>query len=247
MFTRQKFNKLIEDCGPTWSAIFKQILDVSENATMLNNYITQLIEKYNNGKNICPPFEKIFDQFKCCDLNDIAVVILGYKRTSKPVLTNIIDELYDEYRRSIKFNRDLFKQNFINNYKDKIKNWNKQGVLTLYYCLTYDNTDCKFHIELWRLFMNEVIKIIQLRQKYIVFLLWENGLGEIPMILREDKKDDSKKTKTKNDKDKRKEEITYYLLQRDAIQRNNRFNGCNHFIITNHYLKQWFREPIKWV
>lgn len=235
--------KLAENCGPVWfNEIFKQLFDDID----IKEYLIKLIEKYNMKKTIYPPFENIFNQFKQCSLNDISVIIFGYKPTNKPNLTNIINELYDEYKYVITDRN--FKTNFRNDYKNKIKEWNNQGVLTLYYCLTYDSTDPKFHVDLWRLFMNRVIKLIQLKQKYIIFLLWENGLGEVPTILREDIKDDSKRTKSKNDKDKRKEEITYYVLQRDAIQiRNNKFMGCNHFIIANHYLKEWFKPEIKWV
>lgn len=246
MYTRDKFNKLMEDCGPVWNDIFKQTIAVSENNTKINYGINELIKKYNDKKNIYPSFENIFKQFKQCSLYEISVIIFGYKPTQKPNLNNIIDELYDEYKYTI--TKPNFKSDFKENYKNIFKNWNQQGVLTLYYCLTYDKDDAKFHTELWRMFMNDVIKTIQLKQKYIVFLLWENGLGEIPIILREDKKDDSKKIKTKNDKDKRKEELTYYLLQRDSTQvRNNRFQGCNHFIITNHYLTQWFKPAISWI
>lgn len=235
--------KLMQDCGPIWyNEVFKEIVD----DYVVKEQFMKLIEKYNTKKTIYPPFENMFKQFKQCSLYDISVVIFGYKPIQKPNLTNIINELHDEYKYVI--NDRNFKINFKEDYKLKIKEWNKQGVLTLYYCLSYDNTDNKFHIELWRLFMNKVVKMIQLKQKYIIFLLWENGLGEIPIILREELKDDSKRLKTKNDKDKRKEELTYYILQRDAIQvKNSRFIGCNHFIITNHYLKEWFRPTIKWV
>ena len=235
--------KLMQDCGPIWyNEVFKEIID----DYVVKEQFMKLIEKYNTKKTIYPPFENMFKQFKQCSLYDISVVIFGYKPNQKPNLTNIINELHDEYKYVI--NDRNFKINFREDYKSKIKEWNKQGVLTLYYCLSYDNTDSKFHIELWRLFMNKVVKMIQLKQKYIIFLLWENGLGEIPIILREELKDDSKRLKTKNDKDKRKEELTYYLLQRDAIQvKNSRFIGCNHFIITNHYLKEWFRPTIQWV
>ena len=235
--------KLAENCGPIWyNEIFKQLLDDIE----IKEKFNELINKYNTKKTIYPPFENIFNPFKQCSLYDISVIIFGYKPSPKPNLNNIVNEIFDEYKYVITDKN--FKINFKNNYKNKIKQWNKQGVLTLYYCLTIDSTDYKFHVELWRLFMNRVIKSIQLKQKYIIFLLWENGLGEIPIILREDIKDDSKRVKSKNDKDKRKEEITYYLLQRDATQfKNNKFAGCNHFIITNHYLKEWFRPTINWI
>lgn len=244
MYTLNNFMNNIKD---EWYEIIDEILNTSkddkkeeEERKKINILLNALIKEYNIDKYIEPSFETIFNTFNEFQFNKLSVLIMYYRGENQDLREqNILEELYDEYKYLIK----IPKHKFIDNYNfNKLKN---QGVLITNMCLTYSKNNPQLHIELWNLFMPKIITEINKRQKYVIYLLWDQKLNP---IMTEIKKGENDTTKKKTADEKRKI-ISYLILQAESLPKGkfNKFKGCNHFIITNHFLKNWHKPLIDWV
>lgn len=137
----------------------------------------QLLKEYNKY-NIYPKVNLIFNIFNVCPLNKIKVVILGtdpyiyenqadglaFSCNTLPIpitLRNIFRELKDDL-------------NIYNNTGNLIK-WAHQGVFLLNTILTVREGKSNSHYNLgWEFFTDEVIRIININCKNIVYILWGN-------------------------------------------------------------------------
>lgn len=246
------YNKFVELISKTLDPSWKKILvDLSLNAqtddeeekksvteirTMIDNLVTK---EYVNDKSVRPSFENIFDDFKTCLPNKLSVVIMFYDKPLNPArISNIVEELYDEYKYVITSKKSRFKESY------NLNDLNSQGVLITTFMLTNSSNNTNFHMELWARYMLRIIKAINHEHKYLVYLLWENRLTNVARAIKENEFDSTKK---KTDSDKRKI-ISYLVLSCETmiIRNMNKFKGSNHFIITNHFLKHWYKPTIDW-
>ena len=245
MYTYNDFKNLFTN--EDWFNIIDEILETTKDnkkeedeRKKIRGLIFDLVREYNKDSKINPSFNEIFKGLNNFDLKKLSVVIVYFKNENIYLREhNILDEMYDEYRYLIK----IPKHKFIDNYDfDKLKS---QGVLTLNMCMTYSENNPNFHIELWQLLMPKIISEINKRYQYIVYLLWDQKLNTISDEIKRQENDIGKK-KTADDKRKI---ISYLILQAESLPKGkfNKFKGCNHFIITNHFLKNWHKPMIKWI
>lgn len=130
----------------------------------------------------------------------------------------------------------------------------KQGVLMLDTCATsLMSGRTNAHGLLWTVFMEELVKYLYNRG-HMVWLIWSQaGLKLVNSVTGADE-DNGGNKKTDNDKRNVPTNImlkcSYPTQSRkpnpEAI-RTRKFEGCNHFLLCNHYLKQMFMTPIEWV
>ncbi len=128
-------------------------------------------------KSVFPPYENIFDALRFTDYNDVKVVILGQDPyhglgeahglsfsvkegvRKPPSLQNIFKEL----------NNDLG----IKREASDLTDWAKQGVLLLNSIMTVVEDKPLSHKDKgWESFTDAVIKLLNERDKPVIFLLW---------------------------------------------------------------------------
>ena len=143
-----------------------------------------IVEHEYNEKVVFPPKEDIFRALKLTPYDKVKVVIVGQdpyhgEREANglsfsvppgikipPSLQNIYKELCNDLGCSIPNNGDLTK-------------WANEGVLMLNAILTVEKDKPASHHNLgWELFTDYVIKLINLKEEPVVFILWGNFAKE---------------------------------------------------------------------
>lgn len=143
-----------------------------------------VVENEYNEKVVFPPKEDIFRALKLTPYDKVKVVIVGQdpyhgEREANglsfsvhpgikipPSLQNIYKELCNDLGFSVPNNGDLTK-------------WANEGVLMLNAILTVEKDKPASHHNLgWELFTDYVIKIINLKDEPVVFILWGNFAKE---------------------------------------------------------------------
>ena len=135
-------------------------------------------------KTVYPKKEDVFNAFKYTDFKDIKVVILGqdpYHEPNQaeglsfsvsnnvlkpPSLQNIFKELESDLK--IPFPKT-----------NSLKSWAKQGVLLLNAVLTVEEHKPASHRNIgWETFTDNIIELINKKNKPVVFILWGNFARE---------------------------------------------------------------------
>ena len=159
--------------GNKWDDILKE--------EYKKEYFSKLIDFIKNEyktKTIYPKQNEVFNAFRYTDFDDVKVVILGQdpyhgpnqaeglsfsvsnEVLKPPSLKNIFKELESDL--GIPFPED-----------NSLKPWAKQGVLLLNAVLTVEEHKPTSHKDKgWEIFTDNVIKILNKREKPIVFILW---------------------------------------------------------------------------
>lgn len=165
--------------GNDWDDVLKVIW----NSTGFNNFYHKILHEYNI-KTIYPSKDYIFNALKLTSYKDTKVVIVGqdpYHGENQahglsfsvqkgvkvpPSLQNIYKELYDDLGVPIRDNGDL-------------TGWAKQGVLLLNAVLTVEKDKAASHRNLgWELMTDYIIKVLNLKEEPVVFILWGNFAKE---------------------------------------------------------------------
>lgn len=147
------------------------------------NFYKKIIHEYDN-KEVYPPKDYIFNALKLTSYENTKVVIVGqdpYHGKGEahglsfsvqkgikipPSLKNIYKELYDDLGVLPKDNGDL-------------TGWALQGVLLLNSVLTVEKDKAASHRNLgWELLTDYIIKILNLKEETVVFILWGNFAKE---------------------------------------------------------------------
>ena len=192
-----------------------------------------LIFEYSHYK-IYPNMNNIFDSLKYASYEDIKVVIIGqdpYHEEGQahglsfsvqpgieipPSLQNIYKELQDDLGCYIPNNGYLVK-------------WAKQGVLLLNNVLTVRAHQANSHKDKgWEEFTDDVIKILNKREKPIVFMFW----GAC--------------AKTKEALVTNPNHLILKAVHPSPLSCYRGFFGCKHFSKANEFLKEHGEEPIDW-
>ena len=158
--------------NPGWDKILEQEMK-KDYFKKLGNFVK---EEYKN-KTCYPDYVNIFNALRYTDYNDVKVVILGqdpYHGVGEahglsfsvlpgvkrpPSLDNIFKELYDDLG-VIRTNNCL-------------SDWAKEGVLLLNAIMTVEKDKPLSHKEKgWEQFTDSIIKILNDREKPVIFLLW---------------------------------------------------------------------------
>lgn len=134
-------------------------------------------DEYKN-KTIYPKINEVYNAFRYTSFNDVKVVIIGQDPyhgenqaeglcfsvkkgvTKPPSLVNIFKELHDDLGCEIPKNGSLVE-------------WTKQGILLLNAVLTVEKDKAASHrAKGWEQFTDEVIRIVNDKDKPVVFILW---------------------------------------------------------------------------
>lgn len=161
--------------GNSWD----EKLSVIWNSSGFKNFYNMIMKLYDE-KNIYPLKENIFNAFKLTSFENVKVVIMGqdpYHGEGEahglsfsvqdnvkipPSLQNIYKELYNDLGIPPKNTGNL-------------TGWAKEGVLLLNSTLTVEKDKANSHQGLgWQYFTDYVIKVLNLSEKPIVFILWGN-------------------------------------------------------------------------
>lgn len=196
--------------------------------------IQDFIDEEYSSKTIYPPYDDIFNAFKLTPLSNVKVVILGQDPyheegqahglafstpEGRPIprsLKNIFKEINAEYDYPIPTSGCLEK-------------WAKQGVFLLNTVLTVEDGNANSHSKCgWQTFTDNVIEILNGQDQPIVFLLWG-------------KQAEKKKELITNDN-----HLVLITSHPSPFSARRGFLGCNHFKLTNDYLKKNNIKEIDW-
>lgn len=161
--------------GNSWD----EKLSVIWNSSGFHNFYNMIMKLYDE-KTIYPLKENIFNAFKLTSFENVKVVIVGQDPyhgegeahglsfsvqdnvKTPPSLQNIYKELYSDLGIPPKNTGNL-------------TGWAKEGVLLLNSTLTVEKDKANSHQGLgWQYFTDYVIKVLNLSEKPIVFILWGN-------------------------------------------------------------------------
>ena len=215
--------------GNDWDNKLSLIWDSNGFKTFYN-----IIEREYGSKIIYPPKEDIFRALKLTSYNNVKVVIVGqdpYHGEKEanglsfsvhpgikipPSLLNIYKELRDDLGYSISNSGDLTK-------------WANEGVLMLNAVLTVEKDKPASHRKLgWELFTDYVIKLINLKEEPVVFILWGNFAKEKRVLITNP--------------------IHYVITSPhpSPFSANKGFFGSKPFSKTNNFLEANGIKPIDW-
>lgn len=215
--------------GNNWDSALKIIWD----SPGFNKFYNNIMDLYNK-KVIFPEKENIFNALKLTDFDKVKVVIMGqdpYHGVGEahglsfsvqkgvkipPSLQNIYKELYDDLGIPPKDNGDL-------------TGWANEGVLLLNSVLTVEKDKAASHRNLgWEPLTDYIIKILNLKDEPIVFILWGNFARE-------------KKKYITN-----KKHLIIESPHPSPFSARSGFFGSRPFSKTNNFLIQNKKEPIDW-
>lgn len=210
-----------------------QLLASEWEKTYYQNLRKELIKEYKNY-NVYPDMYDIFNALKSVSYEGCKVLILGqdpyhgkgqahgYAFSVKkgvrtpPSLLNIYKEMHEDIGTYIPDNGYL-------------KKWADQGVLLLNTSLTVRAGDPNSHEKLgWEILTDRIIKLLNDRQKPIVFILWgRNAQSKEPFI-----------TNPKH--------LIIKSPHPSPFSASRGFFGSKPFSRTNNFLKSTGQEPIDW-
>ena len=215
--------------GNSWDEILKDEFE-KEYYKKIREFLKS---EYSHFK-IYPNMNNIFDSLKYASYENIKVVIIGqdpYHEEGQahglsfsvqpgidipPSLQNIYKELQDDLGCYIPNNGYLVK-------------WAKQGVLLLNNVLTVRAHLANSHKDKgWEEFTDDVIKILNEREKPIVFMFWGSC------------------AKTKEALVTNPNHLILKAVHPSPLSAYRGFFGCKHFSKANEYLKEHGEEPIDW-
>lgn len=196
--------------------------------------LRQFLKTEYNTYTIYPNMYDIFNALKLTPYNDVKAVILGqdpYHEPNQahglafsvkdgveppPSLKNIYKELNTDLGLPIPKKGDLTK-------------WAEQGVLLLNTSLTVRRGQANSHRgKGWEIFTDSIIKIMNEREKPVVFILWgANARAKTALITNPNHK-------------------ILTCAHPSPLSAYNGFFGCRHFSKCNDFLKEKGIEPIDW-
>jgi len=196
--------------------------------------LREFLKSEYSSKSIFPDMYDIYNAFRYTDYNDVKVVILGQDPyhgegeahglafSVKPgiAIPPSLRNIYKELRNSL----GCYIPN--NGYLEK---WARQGVLLLNTALTVVKDSPNSHRGIgWELFTDKVIKLLNQREKSVIFLLWGSNAKSKSMLI-----DQSR-------------HVVLMSVHPSPLSANRGFFGCNHFRLANEKLSELGETPIDW-
>lgn len=190
-------------------------------------------QEYKQGR-VYPPGRMIFNAFNLCPFEQVKVVIIGqdpYHEEGQaqglsfsvptgvqipPSLINIYKEIRDDLGVEVPTSGDLTR-------------WAEQGVLLLNATLTVRAHQAGSHQRMgWEQFTDAVIRILNAERTGLVFILWGSyAISKRGLI-------DSQR------------HLVLTSPHPSPLSAHRGFFGNHHFSLTNHYLAEHGKEPIRW-
>ena len=172
------------DFGNDWNIILRPLIE-SDLYTGIRKF---LIKEYSENY-VYPPMDLIFNAFKLTPYEDVKAVILGqdpyheygqahglsFSVTEGTPLPPSLKNIYKELKDDLGIDNGLI---------GDLTPWAKQGVLLLNATLTVRDGQANSHAKCgWGQFTDEVIRLLSMRKKPMVFILWGgNARSKKPMI-----------------------------------------------------------------
>lgn len=198
--------------------------------------ILQKVAELRETTTVFPPEEQVFAALQAVPFDDVRVVILGqdpYHGAGQahglsfsvpegakfpPSLRNIFKEIDAEFYDGIK--RDV---------STDLTRWAKQGVLLLNATLTVQEGKAASHAKLgWSAVTDDIIKAISRKRQHLVFLLWgKHAQDKRPLIADND-------------------HCILEAVHPSPLSASRGFFGCNHFVLTNEWLREHGQPEIEW-
>ena len=146
-FIKEKFHS-------SWYPYIKQLEKV------LIPILTELNTQYNTGV-IVPPKNKVFEQFKNLNLNNLKIVIINQEKFDDDVI-NVINDTIEETV-----------YNGLNIHKEQdLKYWGELDILLLDRNFTIKKGHYNDHLVLWKPFIDAILSILESINTEITYLIW---------------------------------------------------------------------------
>jgi uracil-DNA glycosylase len=180
--------KLKIDYKELFSEGWTELLNPLLSSIYMFNLIVFIGELYKikpnlvEGKHLIYPYKnRLFENFRSCDVNNLKIVILGsepfsnYKATGVPFAntesvhgsTESETILIERCIRKTVYNNDTQYE-----FDETLKNWCNQGIFLLDVSSTSEEGVKNAHGKYWANFTREVIKIISNEKDNLIFIVW---------------------------------------------------------------------------
>ena len=199
----------------------------------LKKVITYLNSEINNGLEIFPKEDMLFNAYNLCALSDVKVVIFGqdpYPKKGQADGLSFSSNFDNEIPKSL---ANIFKEIEsdlgIINTSPELKNWAHQGVLLLNKYLSVEEGKPQSHSSIgWDNLTIATIKLLNDKRQNIVYLLWGNESKKLAEFINDEKN------------------LVLISPHPSPLSAYRGFLGCKHFSKANNYLKSYNKEPINW-
>ena len=199
----------------------------------LKKVITYLNSEKNNGFEIFPKEDLLFNAYNLCALSDVKVVIFGqdpYPKKGQADGLSFSSNFDNEIPKSL---ANIFKENEsdlgIINTSPELKNWSHQWVLLLNKYLSVEEGKPQSHSSIgWDNLTIATIKLLNDKRQNIVYLLWGNESKKLAEFINDEKN------------------LVLKSPHPSPLSAYRGFLGCKHFSKANNYLKSYNKEPINW-
>ena len=199
----------------------------------LKKLITYLNSEINNGLEIFPKDDLLFNAYNLCALSDVKVVIFGqdpYPKKGQADGLSFSSNFDNEIPKSL---ANIFKEIEsdlgIINTSPELKNWAHQGVLLLNRYLSVEEGKPQSHSSIgWDNLTIATIKLLNDKRQNIVYLLWGNESKKLAEFINDE------------------QNLVLTSPHPSPLSAYRGFLGCKHFSRANNYLKSYNKEPINW-
>ena len=199
----------------------------------LKKVITYLNSEINNGLEIFPKEDMLFNAYNLCALSDVKVVIFGqdpYPKKGQADGLSFSSNFDNEIPKSL---ANIFKEIEsdlgIINTSPELKNWAHQGVLLLNRYLSVEEGKPQSHSSIgWDNLTIATIKLLNDKRQNIVYLLWGNESKKLAEFINDE------------------QNLVLISPHPSPLSAYRGFLGCKHFSKANNYLKSYNKEPINW-
>lgn len=199
----------------------------------LKKVITYLNSEINNGLEIFPKEDMLFNAYNLCALSDVKVVIFGqdpYPKKGQADGLSFSSNFDNEIPKSlVNIFKEIESDLGIINTSPELKNWAHQGVLLLNRYLSVEEGKPQSHSSIgWDNLTIATIKLLNDKRQNIVYLLWGNESKKLAEFINDE------------------QNLVLISPHPSPLSAYRGFLGCKHFSKANNYLKSYNKEPINW-
>ena len=208
-------------------------LKICSNLDNINAPISYVKNEIENGKEISPNIDNIFNAFKYCSFSSAKVVIFGQDPYFQRGFANGLAFSVNKNQTVPASLRNIYKEiendiGYVSNKDGCLENWAKQGVLLLNSSLSVEVLKPGSHSNIgWDKFIIDIIKTLNKKNK-IVFILWGNHAKQYLKYIDNDNN------------------LILSAAHPSPLSAYRGFFGSKHFSKCNSYLKKNNLKEIKW-
>lgn len=226
-----------------WNQLLRDELK-SDYFVKLQSFVKKERVLESTGKTLIFPIEKnVFNAFNYTPLNEVKVVIIGqdpyhsYEEVNKEIIPHAHGLCFSVPKEAKKIPPSL--KNIYKEIKNdlgsempshgNLTSWSKQGVLMLNATLTVRAHNAGSHQKKgWENFTNAAIQKLSASKKNIVFILWGKFAQQKEELINSNK------------------HLVLKAAHPSPFSVHKGFYGCQHFSLTNNYLKKNGVQQIDW-